>query len=172
MPILRQYRILLNIVVCIVYYCLCIQYSFHKKKKIIHFVHYVINGYWKFKMSLHDALVLLETRVVSRCKNSSSRRISLYMTAILPELLRGRGGRSFRRKKRSKRTEGNKEYRVEPDGFYTSDRLFSLQTAVSLIIPVPFDPLSTSPYIRIPALSPAKPIRPVSSVHVYIAHRT
>jgi len=33
----------------------------------------------------------------------------------------------------NKEVKAGKEYPVEPDGFYTSDRLFSLQAAISLI---------------------------------------
>jgi len=34
---------------------------------------------------------------------------------------------------RNKEVKAGKEHPVEPDGFYTSDRLFSLQAAISLI---------------------------------------
>lgn len=67
---------------------------------------------------------LMETRLISRCKKvvMAVMAVSTFIAVAPARCFWG-----------NKEVKAGKEHPVEPDGFYTLDRLFSLQAAISLI---------------------------------------
>lgn len=86
-----------------------------------------VKGVWLYLCS-HKWL--METRLISRCKKVVIVVMVVSTFIVVASATRAITARCFWGNKEVKARE---EHPVEPDGFYTSDRLFSLQAAISLI---------------------------------------